>query len=419
MPLGGRVGGLVWLGGMKAMRGQEMLEAGADRCVKCGLCLPHCPTWRTLRRESDSPRGRIELMAALAAGCLEDEAAVRTHLDGCLLCRACETACPAHVPFGALMDQARRRWRSGQAWQARLFASASGLRRTLLRWGLWLAVASGLARLAGLRAPKRWRMLPGMLPDAIALRRRTSVGQGAAAVGLFPGCVSDVVDRATLNDAATLVEHGGGRVAWLGRAGCCGALDRHQGCTARADAQLRRNLKAVPPSLEHLVSVATGCAAELQDYASLSDDPRARGLAARHCEIMAFLHRREEAYAFRPLERTVLLHHPCSARHALRETRSAAHMLRKIPGLRVIETSRAACCGAAGATMFRTPQMAAALAEGVVKECRDSGAHILATSNIGCALHLRQALRRRGVAAVVQHPVNLLAAQLKGESCAD
>lgn len=400
---------------METGTGNTALAAGADRCVKCGLCLPHCPTWRVLRRESDSPRGRIELMAALADGRLEDGAAVRTHLDGCLLCRACETACPAHVPFGTLMDRARQRWSSGRAWQARLFAS--GLSRAWLRWGLWLAAATGLARLASLRAPKRWRVLPGMLPEAVALRRRVSAGSGAETVGLFPGCVSDVVDRATLNDAAALIEHGGGRVAWLDRTGCCGALDRHQGCAARADAQLRGNLEAAPPSLERLVSVATGCAAELQDYASLSDDPRAHDWTARHCEIMAFLHERGAAYAFRPLEKTVLLHHPCSARHALRETRAAVRMLDRIPGLRVIEAGSAACCGAAGTAMFRSPDMARTLAEDLVAECREHDADILATANIGCALHLRQALRAEGLAVAVRHPVNLLAAQLRGGSC--
>lgn len=381
------------------------IRAEADRCVKCGLCLPHCPTWRVHRREGDSPRGRIELIAALADGQVGSSPALQAHLDGCLLCRACERACPARVPFGRLMDQARSRWPVPAVWWSRLFHSS--VSRGLLRLGFWLAAASGLVRMGG--------PLLGLLPEAVVLRRQRVRDIKAPRVGLFTGCVSDAVDRATLNDAASLVEHCGARVSWVEGSGCCGALDRHQGHVARAEAHVQGNARRIDlDPLDRLVSVATGCSAELMDYPDLLEGPEAAGWKSKHCDVMAYLASQQEKLSFRPLRKTVLLHHPCSARNILRDTDSAACLLRKIPQLNVVESRHSQCCGAAGVTMFRTPRTAAALAEGVVEEVACSGAEALATSNIGCALHLRGAFRAAGLDVTVKHPVNLLREQLQG-----
>ena len=386
------------------------IQAGTDRCVKCGLCLPHCPTWRIHHREGDSPRGRIELIAALTSGQVESSPALQARLDGCLLCRACERVCPARVPFGNLMDQARERWPVQEIWWSRLFRSVVG--RALLRLGFWLAAVSGLVRTGG--------PLLGLLPDAVILRRKRMLGAKGSRVGLFTGCVSDAVDRATLNDAADLMEHCGARIAWVEGSGCCGALDRHQGNVASADAHVRRNAERIDLNqFDHLVSVATGCSAELMDYPHLLAGAEATGWEGKHCEVMAYLASRQEKFSFRPLQKTVLLHHPCSARNVLQDTGSAIRLLKKIPQLNVVESRQSECCGAAGVTMFRTPQTAGALAEDVVQEARRSGAEILATSNIGCALHLRGAFRAAGLDVAVKHPVNLLREQLQERTCAE
>lgn len=398
--------GVFWYGcRMSASAPASGIQAEADRCVKCGLCLPHCPTWRIHRREGDSPRGRVELIAALAGGRVESSPASQARLDGCLLCRACESVCPARVPFGHLMDQARERWPARGVWWSRLFCSAAG--RALLRFGFWLAVAGGLARIAS--------PLLALLPEAVVLRRKRLSKAGSLEVGLFTGCVSDTVDRATLNDAATLLERCGARVAWVEGSGCCGALDRHQGNVANADAHVRGNAARIDlHGFDRLVSVATGCAAELTDYPRMLGGEAAAAWRSKQCDVMAYLASRQEQLSFRPLRKAVLLHHPCSARHVLRETASAARLLQKIPDLDVIESNRAQCCGAAGVTMFRTPRTARALADDLVGEFSRSGAEVLVTSNIGCALHLRAAFRAAGVNAAVKHPVNLLREQLRG-----
>lgn len=389
---------------MNAPASAPGIQAETDRCVKCGLCLPHCPTWRIHRREGDSPRGRVELIAALAGGRIEPGPAVQSRLDGCLLCRACERVCPARVPFGRLMDQAREHWPARGVWWSRLFRSAAG--RVLLRFGFWLAAAGGLARLG--------QPLLALLPEAVVLRRKRLSKAGSLEVGLFAGCVSDAVDRATLNDAAALLEHCGARVTWVEGSGCCGALDRHQGNAAHADAHVQGNAARIDlDAFDRLVSVATGCAAELVDYPRMLDGEEAAAWGDKHCEVMACLASREEKLSFRPLRKAVMLHHPCSARHVLRETSSVARLLQKIPNLNVIESKSAQCCGAAGVTMFRTPQTARALADDLVGEFSRSGAEVLVTSNIGCALHLRGAFRAAGVNAAVKHPVNLLREQLR------
>ncbi|MCY4610879.1 MAG: (Fe-S)-binding protein [Gammaproteobacteria bacterium] len=395
---------------MDVTSSESGIRAEADRCVKCGLCLPHCPTWQVHRREGDSPRGRIELIAALAGGQMESSPALQARLDGCLLCRACESVCPARVPFGHLMDRAREHWPVQGVWWSRLFCSGTG--RILLRFGFWLAAASGLARVGG--------PLLGLLPDFVVLRRKRVLDAEGPLVGLFTGCVSDVVDRVTLNDAASLLEYCGARVAWVEGSGCCGALDRHQGRAASADAHVRGNAERINLSaFDRLVSIATGCSTELMDYPRLLDGAEATEWADKHWEVMAYLASRQEKLSFRPLQKTVLLHHPCSARNMLRDTDSATRLLQRIPQLNVVESRHSQCCGAAGVAMFRTPQTARALAGDIVEEVSRREAEILVTANIGCALHLRGAFRAAGLDVAVKHPVNLLREQLKDQTCVE
>ena len=395
---------------MNTTLSESRIRTEADRCVKCGLCLPHCPTWRIHHREGDSPRGRVELIAALVGGQVESSPALRERLDGCLLCRACESACPARVPFGLLLDQARERWPVRKVWWSRLFCS--GISRALLRLGFWLAAASGLIRMGG--------PLLGLLPGAVVLRRKRAFDAKGPRVGLFVGCVSDAVDRVTLNDTASLLEHCGARVTWVEGSGCCGALDRHQGNVANADAHVRGNAKRIDlPPLDRLVSVATGCSAELMDYPRLLGGAEVEGWRSKHCEVTAYLVSQQEKLSFRPLRKTALLHHPCSARHILRDTDSATRLLGRIPQLNVVESRCSQCCGAAGVAMFRTPRTAEALAGDIVKEAAHSKAEILVTANIGCALHLRGAFRAAGLDVAVKHPVNLLREQLQDRACAE
>ena len=388
---------------------EDEMRSVADQCVKCGLCLPHCPTWMVHRREADSPRGRIELIAALAAGQMTFDPGVQARLDGCLLCRTCESVCPAQVPFGGLMDQARARWPTRRIIWPRLFCNSAT--RRPLRFVLWLAAFTGMTR--AVRTLARTLATPGLLSDAIVLRRQPLARSGSLRIGLFVGCVSDGVDRATLNDAAVLLERCGARVEWLEGSGCCGALARHQGDLRRADGHVRGNAERIDlQALDAVISVATGCAAEFSDYPNFLTGSQGRAWAHRHSEVLAWLAGRQARLSFRPRRQTVLLHHPCSARGTLKDMISAGLLLHKVPDLRVVESGGPVCCGAAGVAMFREPRTARALANDIVGQCEHAGAEVLLTANVGCALHLRRALRLAGLEIPVVHPVHLLREQL-------
>ena len=389
------------------------MQATASLCVKCGLCLPQCPSWSHSQRESDSPRGRVELIAALAEGLLQPDETVRARLDACLLCRACETACPAHVPFAQLMDQARQHWPVRRLWQDFLFRFA--LAKRMLRWTLWLAGISGFLSWWQKRMPHHSAAL---LPARVVLWRRGPVAQeGVDEVGLFAGCVTDVVDRATLNDAASLLEHTGARVRFIDGGGCCGALPRHQGDCASADSQMLANL-ACPQaeSCNVLTSVATGCALEFWEYPQHCDNPKAASWASRHREVLRYLAVRQGRLQFRPSARKVWLHHPCTARQIPGHAEAVYELLMRIPQLRLTQAQGGLCCGSGGMTLFQAPQQAHELGERVVAEFCQSGADTLLTANIGCAMHLRRVLRMGGHEARVCHPVNLLQEHLHIDS---
>ncbi len=386
------------------------LSAAAGQCVKCGLCLPQCPSWSHSQRESDSPRGRVELIAALAGGALQPDTTVRARLDACLMCRACEAVCPAQVPFAHLMDQARKRWPVRRLWQDFLFRSP--VRKMLLRTTLWLASVSGV-----LSRWQKWKPhhVVAVLPSRVQWRRRAlSTQEGVDEIGLFTGCVTDVVDRATLNDAAALLEHTGARVRWIDGGGCCGALARHQGDDTRSDVQVRANLGCSrAQSCNVLTSVATGCALEFRDYPQHCDDPKATTWASRHREVLQYLSAMQGRLQFRPSASKVWLHQPCTARQIPGHSEATRELLARIPQLRLFEAEGSLCCGAGGMTTFQAPDQARDLGERVVAEFRDSGADTLLTANIGCAMHLRQVLRESSHEARVCHPVNLLQEQLQ------
>jgi len=346
----------------------------------------------------------------MASGELIPDAVGQARLNACVLCRACETVCPARVPFARLMDQTRARWPMRRLWFGALFLHKFG--KALARGSAWLGVASGMVRWLRLRI--RHPLLE-MLPSKLVLHRRALAQQAAGDdVGLFVACVTDAIDRATLIDAAVLLECSGARVRWVEGGGCCGALPRHQGDAEGAATRLRQNTACTEAcSCNVLISVATGCAAEFMEYPRYSEDPQAQSWAVRHREVMNYLQTVQGRLKFRSCSRKVWLHQPCSAQHTLKESDAARALLASIPQLRLKEANGQFCCGAGGVSMFHSLQQAQELGERVVGEFLESGSDILLTSNIGCALHLRRILRADGHAHAVRHPVNLLREQLQ------
>ncbi len=384
----------------------------ADACVKCGLCLPYCPTYALDRVETESPRGRIALARHVADASLAPDAGLRAHLDHCLGCLACERVCPVPVHYGELLT----------AYRAALPPASPRPRRMLrlltrpgwVRFGAALARGSGAAHWL---TPLARRALPrdsalraaiSLLPALPAARSaRTSVPAPVNAhgkVALFGGCVQGALEREVQDAAARLLSAAGFEVARI-EGLCCGALAAHTGDSAAAATKGRRVRAAFEErGLDTVLTATPGCLGTLRE--DLPD--------AQVEDAMAFLDRHGEALEFRPLDRKAVLHLPCTQVNVARADGAVRRLLARIPGLELdVLPTRGMCCGAAGSYMLEFPERAVAQRQRVFESLPDPLPGLLLTANIGCRLHLGAGLRERGTPMEVQHPLMLLAQQLQ------
>jgi glycolate oxidase iron-sulfur subunit len=404
-------------------------------CVHCGFCLPTCPTYTLLGEEMDSPRGRIHLMSqAGASGALG--AAWTRHLDLCLGCLACETACPSGVRYGELLEEARHeiavrgeRPAGARVFRELLFALLPWRGRLrLLRFGVRVFDALGLRRIVQSpslqrRLPERVRALLTLMPEARPLQELPAVtparGEERQRAFLLTGCVQSVffsdVNAAT---ARVLVAEGVCVLAPPDQ-GCCGALSVHAGRTAEAKALARRTIEAFEKSGASLLAVnAAGCGSVLKDYGRLlRDDPafaeRASRFAASVRDVSELLSELTPRAARRPLPLKAAYHDACHLAHAQRIRKQPRGLLRAIPGLELVEVPEPdACCGSAGIYNLVEPDAARALGERKAGHVLSTGAQALVTSNPGCMLQLQAALREQGRPLPVYHVVELLDAAL-------
>lgn len=405
---------------------KTQLTALADQCVKCGLCLPHCPTYGLNANEADSPRGRIALIQGWTQGQLNLEGPLSNHLDGCLGCLNCERVCPSLVRVGELID-AQRACASKQSPARRrvlkrlLLTAMSNQRALRLVDGATGAYrAMGLPRLLAPLARKSGARLQllnrlaatwgGAGRDAKPHRR-----PGATEVLLLPGCLTKRLQPKLPAAASDVLAHFGFDVSVASNSACCGAILRHNGFPV--DAERRRRGTAGANPRRTLVSLASACAAELKSAADGT-------AAAEICRLLAD-QPLPTGVALSPLDAEVLVHVPCSQRNHLRDPDAAGDLLARIPGIRLRPLStEASCCGAAGTYFLQHPQTSQALIEDLLSEQlprseqKQSLPRYLVTTNIGCALQLRLALEERGLAIEVLHPVELLHRQLESSAAA-
>jgi glycolate oxidase iron-sulfur subunit len=406
--------------------------AGAELCVHCGFCLPACPTYLTLDDENDSPRGRIVLMKALAAGELpRDDDAVARHLDQCLGCRGCETVCPSGVPYGRLIEETRARG-TGRAplplsSRVVLFVFARGGLRAAAMWLARAARAAGITRLLA-RAPGRL----GLAMATVESTRRPAVRASAvppppastrATVAMFTGCVMEglltPVNRAT---ERVLARNGYGLRAATGQQ-CCGALHVHAGARERARRLARANIAAFERSDAEFIAVnSAGCGAAMKEYGHLlQDDPawagRAAAIAARVRDVSELLAAAGPEPAALPAQRRAAVDHPCHLLHAQRLADPPARVLAAIGGLAASELPDAAqCCGSAGLYSFAEPALSQQILAPKLDAVAASGADVVLTANPGCLMHIGAGLVRRGNGVATRHPVELLDEAYRNEA---
>ena len=390
-----------------------------DSCVHCGLCLASCPTYLELGVEADSPRGRIQLIRGLEEGRLEPTPEVTRHLDLCLGCRACETACPSGVPYGTLIEAARPWVEAARPWPRRVLRRAlarllttPALRRTTFAPARLVAGAGWVRRLAPrLPAFAYAAALPPPAPALPPVLEPDRPPRGTAV--LLTGCVADSLFGATNMATAALLVRAGVRVIVPHGQPCCGALAAHLGLAARARA-LGRSLAAAVGAIpaDWIVSNAAGCGAHLRQLAHLVPDaPDTPRVAGRVVDALALLAELGLPPAARACGRTIAIHDPCHLAHGQGVRGEVRRLLGALPGVRLVELEESDhCCGSAGTYNLTEPAMAVRLLARKLGHVERSGAQVLAAANPGCLLQLRAGAIARGLAVDVVHPIDLLAA---------
>ena len=413
-----------------------------SRCIHCGLCLNHCPTYRLWGREADSPRGRIRQMLLVDEGRLELGESFVTHIDRCLDCRACETACPSGVEYGKLVELTRAQIEQNyrRPWMSRLLrdlvyrrllpypnriATLARLLRIYQKSGLEAAArGTGILRLLGLHV--QTRLLPRIDSEFFYSRLGKTFpahGPRRARVALFAGCVAQVTFTA-LNDATIRVLQANGCEVVVPEGQlCCGALAAHAGvrdvardlARANVDAFLRENFDA-------MITNAAGCGSTLKEYVHLfpAGDAwhvRAQEFVSRVRDVTQFLVELGMTAPLRPLPMRVTYQDSCHLVHGQKIREAPRRVLRAIPDIELIEMPLADyCCGSAGVYNVTQTDASMALLREKMESARATGAQVIATANPGCILQLRAGAAMYHTGQQVLHVVELLDRALDSSS---
>jgi len=385
----------------------------AGECMRCGICIASCPTFRLFQVDEETPRRRIRTISKLLVENLPISADERLHLDNCVQCRACETVCPSRMAYGQLFDQAQAQLKVNPGWLAKLafklIENKGWLRRLMPLPAVYLK--------SGLQKPlRRSGLLKKLhLADAEALLGKPALQALAVSypasttkrgrVALFTGCIAEHFDRETLLAAIKLLNAIGYEVLVPPQQGCCGAIHQHNGQSA---AGLIDNNIAVFNALDvdAVLHTATGCGAMLSEYQT---DDEAGQLFRQHLwDINDFLLKHwTDDLQLTSSKLKVAVHEPCSQRNVLKNQQTVYSLLQKIPGLNIAALpDNHICCGAGGSYMLTHPDNAAQLRALKQQIISASSADVVVSGNFGCAVYLNADGGR------IEHPLQLLARQL-------
>lgn len=398
------------------------------QCVHCGLCLNYCPTYRALRLEPESPRGRIHLVKAAAEGRVELNHRFKEHLYLCLLCRACESACPSGVQYGRIAEAARAELGPpGSPWAravldllfTRLLPYPRRLRFAFRL--LWLYQRSGAQKILRALLPEKLGQMDALLPriptrfsyPKTALL--PAMGPRRAKVAMLNGCVMPLIFGAVNEATLRVLRRNGCDIVPAQGQTCCGALNLHNGESTAAKAMARRNIDAfLGAGADAVIVNAAGCGAAMKEYGHLlRDDPDYRQKAERFSALVKdaaeFLAALGLVGELQPLEMTVTYQDPCHLAHGQRVRRQPRDLLHAIPGLKLIEMDGAdRCCGSAGIYNLTHAEMSQHLLREKMHSMAATRAEAVVAPNPGCMLQLAYGAQQHGPDLKVYHLMDLL-----------
>lgn len=406
--------------------GQAMADA-VQACVHCGFCLPTCPTYVELGQEMDSPRGRIILMKEVLEGKLEPSE-VSTHIDRCLGCVACETACPSGVKYGELLGGYR-----SHTDDKRPRTLMQKLRRKLALWTLpypkrfrFALLAGGLGKLFRFATPKELHPMLDLIPEKVPTAQKLqphypAKGTKKGTVALLAGCAQQVL--APEINAATIqvLNHLGFDVLVPQTQGCCGALAWHVGDMEGAKRFGKVNLKAFPKDVDAIITNAAGCGSGIHEYKLLFHgtefEAEATEFVKKAVDVSVFIAKHlPSEFPAAPRALRVAYHDACHLGHAQKVKLEPRAVLRKIPNVTLLEIRDSAlCCGSAGIYNIEQPTIAASLGDSKAKNIIDTKCDIVVTGNIGCLVQVQKALQRANSPIKILHTMDFLARILSGK----
>jgi glycolate oxidase iron-sulfur subunit len=428
------------LGTVESIPGTILVYEDYARCVHCGLCLNHCPTYRLWQLEADSPRGRIRQMILVREGQLPLSSGFVDHIDKCLDCRSCETACPSGVEYGKLVEHARARIENeySRPWFARVIRNfvflsllpfpgrieaIAKVLRFYQRSGLQsIARGSGILKLLGLA--EREQLLP-RIDDQFFFselgKTFTARGQTRARVAFFAGCIANVT-FSKLNAATIRVLTANGCEVVVPREQfCCGALAAHAGVRETARELARKNIQAFgSEGFDAILTNAAGCGSTLKEYDHLfeANEPE-------HAAAMAFREKMRDVTEFlaelgltaklKPLLERVTYQDSCHLLHGQKVREAPRQLLRAIPGVEFVELPYSdICCGSAGVYNVTQTEASLDLLREKMEYAKKTGARVIATANPGCLLQLRAGVEIHKTSQEVLHVVEILDRVLAG-----
>ena len=400
-----------------------------NQCIRCGFCLPTCPTYLETFTETSGPRGRISLIKSVAEGRIDLlSPGFVEQMEQCLDCRACEAVCPSGVRYGQLVETARTQIQ--RAREPQLPPRTRRLRALLLntlfrRLDVMRGVASlvrfaqrtHLTALAGLFGLAEAAALAPRIDDRyfVPANQRFEAADPEGVAFLHAGCIAQVAFASVHEASVRLLVRARLTVTVPSDQGCCGAIAIHAGDMPLGRELAKRNIAAFERSGADVYVVnAAGCGSTLKEYGELfADDPewaeRARRFSQRVRDVTEVLDAMDLTPPLRGNLAEVTYQEPCHLAHAQRVSAAPRRLLAKIPGLRLIEMAESAvCCGSAGIYNLTQPQMSRRLRDRKVENVRRTGATVVATANPGCALQVSAGLRQAGAAVRVAHVVELL-----------